>query len=1022
MSLSSLSINRPVLAMVMSILIVLFGIIGFMRLGVREFPSVDPPVITVSTVYTGANADVIETQITEPIEESVNRVEGIRSLSSVSRDGVSAVTVEFDLETDLETAANDIRDQVSQAIALLPQDADPPVVTKSDANSFPIILISLKSEGRNMLELTDYATNVLKERFQTITGVSDVQIWGGKKYAMRLWMNPDKLAAYGLTPIDVRNALARENVELPSGQIEGDNIELTVRTQGRMTEVEEFNNLIIKETGVRKVRFKDIGYAELGPENLKSVMKKDGVPTVGNAIIARQGSNNIEIANEVYKRMEQIKADLPEDVIVEIGFDTTDYIRASIREVQQTILIAFILVAVIIFTFLRDWRTTLIPVIVIPISIVGAFFVLYLMGYTINVLTMLGVVLAIGLVVDDAVVVLENIYAKIEAGTEPREAALEGSKEIFFAVIATTVALVAVFLPVIFLEGLTGRLFREFGVTIAAAVVISSFIALTLTPMLCGSILKRRESQSWFYVKTEDFFNSLANGYRSLLERFMPVRWMAFLIMLGSVGMIWGVSKQIPSELAPLEDRGWLMAFSTAPEGSTFEYMDQYMDELIQTIKDNVPERGSLFSLTSPSFGSIGAVNSGMSFLNLGNSKDRSRSQQEIADALYPEVSKLTTAQTFLNQPPTLGGPNLGLPVAIAIQAPDFEKLRTALPAFVAEASKDPAFAYVDIDLRFNRPELSLSINREKARSLGVSTQEIAQTLQVGFSGQRFGYFIRGSKQYQIIGQMERQYRNDPVDLQSVYVRNNDGIMIQLDNLVTLNEQVASPQRFRYNRFASATVSAVPAPGKTQGEGIVAMQAIADRVLDDSFATSLTGNSKEFAESSSSLIYAFMLAVLLIYLILSAQFESFRDPFIIMFTVPLALAGAVLSLWYFGHSLNIFSQIGIIMLIGLVSKNGILIVEFANQKKAQGLSKLDAIVEASAARFRPILMTSFSTVLGVLPIALAFGEGAGSRVSMGIAVIGGMVFSTFLTLLVIPAMYVYISEKEKTVSNVEAIL
>ena len=1021
MSLSSVSIRRPVLAMVMSILIVLFGLIGFSRLGVREFPSVDPPIITVSTIYTGANADVIETQITEPIEESVNRVEGIRSLSSVSRDGVSAVTVEFGLETNLETAANDIRDRVAQAIALLPQDADPPVVTKSDANSFPIILISLKSEGRNMMELTEYATNVLKERFQTINGVSDVQIWGGKKYAMRLWMNPDKLAAYGLTPIDVQNALNRENVELPSGQIEGDNIELTVRTLGRMSDPQQFNDLIIKETGVRKVRFRDIGYAELGPENLKSVMKKDGVPTVGNAIIARQGSNNIEIADEVYKRLEQIKKDLPEDVIVEVGFDMTDYIKASIREVQQTILIAFILVVVIIFTFLRDGRTTLIPVIVIPISIIGSFFVLFLMGYTINVLTMLGVVLAIGLVVDDAVVVLENIYAKIEAGMEPQSAALEGAKEIFFAVIATTVALVAVFLPVIFLEGLTGRLFREFGVTIAASVVISSFIALTLTPMLCGKILKYREKKSWFYEKTEDFFISLAQGYRSLLEKFMRLRALAFVIMLGAIAMIWGFGKMLPSELAPLEDRGWLMAFSTAPEGSTFEYMDQYMNDLVQTMKDEVPERGSLFSLTSPSFGSIGAVNSGMSFLNLKNPREDRRSQQEVAHALVPEISKLTAAQTFINQPPTLGGPNLGLPVALAIQAPNFEKLKEALPQFVAEAWQDPSFAFIDTDLRFNRPELSLSINREKARALGVSTQAIAQTLQVGYSGQRFGYFIRGSKQYQIIGQMERRFRNDPLDLQSLYVRNNEGRMIQLDNLVKLREEVAPPQRFRYNRFVSATVSAVPAPGKTQGEGIAAMQAIADRVLDSSFSTELTGNSKEFAESSSSLLYAFLLALVLIYLILSAQFESFRDPFIIMFTVPLALAGALFSLWYFGHSLNIFSQIGIIMLIGLVSKNGILIVEFANQKKAQGATKLDAIIEASSARFRPILMTSLSTVLGVLPIALALGEGAESRVSMGIAVIGGMIFSTILTLLVIPAMYAFISEKEKTVSNFEAV-
>lgn len=1019
MSLSSLSINRPVLATVMSVLIVLFGLIGFSRLGVREFPSVDPPIITVSTVYPGANSDIIESQITEPIEEVVNRVEGIKSITSVSRDGASAITIEFNLETDLEAAANDVRDKVSQSIERLPQDANPPIVIKSDADAFPVIMLNLKSNTRNLMELTEIASNVLKERFQTIQGVSDIQIWGEQKYAMRLWLDPDKLAAYGLTPLDIRNALRRENVELPSGQIEGNSTELTVRTLGRMTTAEQFNDLIIKDTGVRKVRFRDVGRAELGPENLRFVMRKDGVPTVGVAILARPGSNNIATVDEIYRRLEIAREGLPEDVEVETGFDMTTYIRASIREVQQTIVIAFILVVVIIFTFLRDWRTTIIPVIVIPISLIGAFFVLYLLGYTVNVLTMLGVVLAIGLVVDDAVVVLENIYAKIEAGMNPVEAGLKGSQEIFFAVIATTIALVSVFLPIIFLEGLIGRLFREFGVTIAASVIISSFVALTLTPMLSSRILKRKEKHSWFYRVTENFFNAMADGYRSGLEKFMQVKWVAFIIMALSIGYIFWQGEELPSELAPMEDRGWIMAFSTAPEGSTFEYMDQYMTELISTMKEKVPERRTVISLTSPSFGSIGAVNSGMSFMNLVERDQRERSQAQVANALAPEIRKLSHAQTFLNQPQTLGGPNLGLPVQVVLQTTDFEKLREFLPKMVNEAQNDPSFAYVDVDLRFNRPELRLTINRDKARSLGVSTEDIAQTLQLGFSGQRFGYFIKGSKQYQIIGQMERQYRNDPVDLKSVYVRNNAGQMIQMDNLVRVEESTAPPQRFRYNRYVSATISAIPAPGKTQGEGIEAMQAIADRVLDNSFTTALSGNSKELEESSSSLTYAFVLAIIFAFLILAAQFESFRDPLIIMFTVPLALAGAVAALVFLDQSLNIFSQIGIIMLIGLVTKNGILIVEFANQKKAAGLTKLEAIIEASTARFRPILMTSLSTILGVLPIALALGEGAESRMSMGIAVIGGMLFSTVLTLLVIPAIYMYVSEKEKAVSNVE---
>lgn len=1020
MSLSSLSIRRPVLATVMSIVIVLFGVIGFSSLGVREFPSVDPPIITVTTNYTGANAEVIESQITEPIESSVNRVEGIRSMTSVSRDGRSTVSVEFDLEVDLEAAANDVRDKVSQAVQNLPSDADPPIVTKADANSFPIIFLNIKSETRSLLELTDIAINVFKERFQTIPGVSDIQVWGSKRYAMRLWMDPDKLAAYSLTPLDVRNALVRENVELPSGRIEGENIELTVRTMGRLTTTEEFSNLIIRDTGGIKVYFKDIGRAELGPENLRTVLKRDGVPMVGNALVARPGSNNIAISDEFYRRLEQLKKDLPADISVAIGFDSTEYIRDSIKEVQQTIFIAFGLVVLIIFMFLRDWRTTIIPVVVIPISLIGSFFVLWIFGYTINVLTMLGVVLAIGLVVDDAVVVLENIYAKIERGTSPQQAAIEGSAEIFFAVIATTIALVAVFLPVIFLEGLTGRLFREFGVTISAAVIISSFVALTLTPMLSARILKRRERKNWLYRNTEFLFVSLAKGYQEMLTSFMRVRWVAFLIMALSIVLIYLVLPALPTELAPLEDRGAVRVIATAQEGATFEYMDRYMDELIDTITANVPERTGLISVTSPGFSASGSVNSGFGFMNLVPRSERDRSQGEIAGMLNGKVAGLTGGRSFVIQPATLGG-RFGYPVQYVIQAQSFEELKAILPKFMAAANQEPTFTFATVDLKFNKPEVSIGINREKARALGVNTQDIAQTLQLGLSGQRFGYFIRSGKQYQVIGQVDRQYRNDPFDLRSLYVRNTSNQMIQLDNLVNLDEQISPPQLYRYNRYVSATVSAGLIPGKTVGDGIAAMDKIADEVLDDSFSTALSGESKDFAESSSSLVYAFVLALILIYLVLAAQFESFVDPLIIMFTVPLALLGAMGALWFLDQSLNIFSQIGIIMLIGLVSKNGILIVEFANQRKAQGLDRMEAIMEASVARFRPILMTSLSTILGVLPIALAFGAGAESRVSMGIAVIGGMVFASILTLFVIPAIYSILSERSKDISNLEQV-
>ena len=1012
MSLSSVSIQRPVLSMVMSITIILFGLIGLNYLGIREYPSVDPPIITVSTDYVGANADIIESQITEPLEEAVNGIAGIRSITSVSNDGRSTLTVEFNLEVDLETAANDVRDKVSRSIGQLPPEADPPIVSKADANSDPIIFLNIQSNKRSLLELTSIAENVFKERLQTISGVSEIRIWGSKRYAMRLWINPDKLAAYNLTPLDVQNALRRENIELPSGRVEGNNTELTVRTQGRLVTPEDFNDLLLKEEGGRIVRFRDVGTAELGPENMRTVLKRDGVPMVGNAIIPQPGANNIEIADEFYRRLELIKKDLPEDIKLGIGFDITKFIRASIEEVNQTIYLAFGLVVLIIFLFLRDWRTTLIPVLVIPISLIGSFFIMYIAGFSINVLTLLGIVLAIGLVVDDAVVVLENIYAKIEAGMTPLKASLKGSQEIFFAVIATTVALVAVFLPVIFLQGLTGRLFREFGIVIAGAVIISSFVALTLTPMLSAKILKRRARHPFFYRLTEPFFVALTNGYRNGLNAFMKVRWLGPVIMVVAGLMIYFIGRELPSELAPMEDRSRIRAITRGPEGSTFEFMDEYMNQLVDTMKAGIPEREGIISVTSPGFGASTSVNSGFAFAILTDPKTRKRSQSQILNELTPKVQKLTGAVTFLAEEQSIGNRRSGLPVQFVLQAPNFAKLKETLPRFVEEVGKDPTFRFVDVDLKFNKPELNINIDRQKAKDLGVSVLDIAQTLQLGLSGQRFGYFIMDGKQYQVIGQVQRQDRNEPIDVRSLYVRSDEGKMIQLDNLIRLEERVTPPTLFRFNRFVSATVSAGLADGKTIGDGIEAMSAISKRVLPDGFYTELAGPSKDFAESSSSLLFAFTLAIILIYLVLAAQFESFVDPFIIMFTVPLALAGAVLSIWYFGHTLNIFSQIGIIMLIGLVAKNGILIVEFANQRKEQGLSRLEAIKDASVSRFRPILMTSLSTILGVLPIALALGAGSESRVSMGIAVIGGLVFATLLTLFVIPSIYSYLSSKE----------
>ena len=1020
MGLSSISIRRPVLATVMSIVIVIFGIIGLNFLGIREYPSVDPPIIHVSTTYVGANADVIESQITEPLEESINGIAGIRTLTSTSRDGRSGIRVEFDLGVDLEAAANDVRDRVSRVIRRLPADADPPVVSKADADSRPILLLNVSSDSRSLLELTDFADRIFKERLQTIPGVSQVAIWGAKHYSMRLWMDPLKLAAYGLTPLDVQVALTRENIELPSGRIEGNSTELTVRTLSRLETPEEFGDLIIREVNNAKIRFRDIGVAELGPENERTVLRRDGIPMVSTAVIPLPGSNHIEIADEFYRRLEQIQRDLPADIKTGIGFDTTQYIRNSINEVQQSIFIAFFLVVLIIFFFLRDWRTTIIPVIVIPISLIGAFFIMYVAGFSINVLTLLGIVLAIGLVVDDAIVVLENVYTKIENGLSPVQAGIQGSAEIFFAIIATTVALVAVFMPVIFLEGITGRLFREFGMVLAGSVIISSFVALTLTPMLSTRILKKREKHNWLYKVTEPFFINLSNAYRNSLNSFMKRRWMAFIIIIISLIMIGGIITLIPSELAPLEDRSGMQITATAPEGTTFDYMDRYMTELTELIQREVPETEALVTITSPGWGASGSVNSGFARVRLVEPTERNRSQQEIAASLSESVKALSAARVFVAQDQSIGGQGGGLPVQYVIQAPNFETLRDIVPLFMEEVNASPVFQFADLNLRFNKPEISISIDRVKARNLGVSAMDIAQTLSLAFSGQRFGYFVMNGKQYQVIGQMNRESRNKPLDLKSLYVRNNRGEMIQLDNVVSLREETNPPQLYRYNRFVSATVSANPQPGVTIGQGIQEMDRIAGKVLDERFSTALAGPSKDFEESSSSLVFAFVFALILIYLVLAAQFESFRDPLIIMFTVPLALAGAILTTWYFENTMNIFSQIGMIMLIGLVAKNGILIVEFANQRKAQGLQKMEAIKDAAVARFRPILMTSLSTVLGVTPIALALGAGAESRTSMGTAIIGGLLFATILTLYVIPAVYSYVSEKSKDVSNVEA--
>jgi multidrug efflux pump len=1015
MNFSAIFIKRPVLTIVVNVTIILFGYIGYSFLGVREYPSIDPAIVSVRTNYAGANPDIIESQITEPLEKSINSIDGIRNITSSSNQGSSNITIEFELEKNLEEAANDVRDKVSQALRSLPQDIDaPPVVSKADADSEPIITLTIQSETRDNLALSDYAENVIGERLQTIPGVSSVQIWGQQRYAMRLWFDPTKLSAYGVTVSDVRSALTAQNVELPSGKIVGKNTELTVKTVGNLSTEKEFDNIIIKSDNERVVKFSDIGYAKLQAENLETKMVSAGKQLVGVAIIPQPGTNYIDIANDFYKLLDQLQEDIPEDIILNVAADNTTFIKNSVIEVAETLLISIILVTLIIYFFFRDWGIALRPLLDIPVSLIATFFVMYLFGFSINVLTLLAIVLATGLVVDDGIVVTENIFKKVEEGMSPIEAALKGSKEIFFAVISISITLAAVFLPVIFLQGFVGRLFREFGVVIASAVLVSAFVSLTLTPMLNAYLIKGTgHEKSKFYIWTEPFFVKMNTGYAYILSKFMRAKWISFPILAVCFIIIGIIFSSIKKETAPYDDRSNVNMNITGPEGATFEYMDRYMQELDKLVYDSVPENKISLVMTSPSFGS-GSVNNGRVRMTLADPGERTRSQDQIANELTKWTKQYDGIKTSVSQRPTISvNRRGGLPVQYIIQAQNFDKLREKVPAFMDEINNDPTFSVTDINLKFNKPELHVSIDRAKAQSMGISVLDISQTLQMSLSGQRFGYFIKDGKQYQVIGQIEDDRRSTPFDLTSIFVKNSQGNLVQLDNLVQLQEESSPPQLYHNNRYMSATVSAGLAPGMSMSDGIAAMDRARSKVLDETFTTDLSGESRDFVESSSNTMFAFGLALLLIYLILAAQFESFLDPFIIILTVPMAVAGALISLWIFGQTWNIFSQIGTIMLIGLVTKNGILIVEFANQLREEGMPKFEAIMHSAESRLRPILMTSLAIALGALPIAMSFGAAATSRIGMGVVIVGGTIFSLILTLFVIPAIYLMWSRAKK---------
>lgn len=1021
MSISSLSIKKPVLAGVFSLLIVILGIVGWKQLGIREFPLTEPPVISVVTFYPGASPDVIASKLTRPMEESIAEANGIRTISSESREQVSVISIEFNREMDIEDALNDVRDKVSKARKQLPADVDPPIVQKASSPDNLVAFLEVESDTKDIKEVSHIASTVIKDRVQSIPGINNVAIVGEHKYAMRLRFDPIKLAAHKLTPEDIRQALLRENIDVPSGRVEGNNSELSIRTLGRLTTQTDFEEMIVKQTENSVVRLKDIGSAELGEMNERTaIINETGNLNrvgIGVAIQIQRGANAIEVVDEFYKRLEQLRKDIPSEYRLIVGFDFTQSVRESIKEVEETLFIAFGLVVIIIFLFLRDWRSTIIPVIAIPVSILSAFFIMYVSGFSINVLTLLGLVLAIGLVVDDAIVVLENIYKKIEEGMPPIQAAFKGSKEIYFAVISTTITLAAVFLPIVFMGGISGQLFKEFAIVVSGSVLVSAFVALTLTPMLSAYFLKKKQGPGWFYRVTEPFFVRMNNGYARLLTAFMRARWLAWIFLIVTTGLIYFVGKKLPSELAPVEDRSNMSLIAIAPEGVSFDYMKKNMIEVGKYVNDSTDGLYQTYSMVAISFIPAPApVNVAVQSIYLKDPKERKASIQDLYNQYGAASANFRGFLLFPYLPPTIGSRyGGGMPVQFVLQTQDLDTLTAALPKFLNAVRQSKKLMFADADLKINKPEIKINIDRQKAALMGVSIEEVARTLQLSLSGLRYAYFLRNDRQYEVIGQMNRELRNDITDLNSIYVRSNNGQLIPLNNLITTEEAVSPAAIYRYDQFTSATVSAAPAPGVSLAEGIEEIERIKTEVLGENFKTSLAGQSRDYRESQGNIAFTLILALVIIYMILAAQFESLRDPLIIMLTVPMAVTGAILSLSWFGQSLNVFSQIGIITLVGLITKNGILIVEFANHLKDTGLSKFDAAIQAAEQRFRPILMTSLAMIFGALPIALT----ANSRQSLGIVIAGGLVFSGILTLFIIPAVYSYLSSSKRRKEAIE---
>jgi multidrug efflux pump len=1005
MKLSVISIQRPVLATVFSLVIILFGIISFTQLPVREYPDIDPPIISIITLYRGASSSVVETEITDVLEEQFATLEGVKTITSSSTEGGSVITIEFELKRDVNEAANDVRDRVSRIRGTLPTEIEDPVISKVDANAQAIVWLGLSSTKHSGLELTEFADLVLKERIQRLPGVGSVILGGARRYAMRVWLDPFRLAAHQLTTQDIEAAIRSENAEIPGGRVEGERREFSVRTRGELSTPEGFGAIIVSQKGNDYVRLRDVADVKVGAEDERTIARWNGEPAIGLGIVKQSKASTVDVAAEIRAALVELDELLPEGMKLDVAYDSSVFINESILQVRETLLIALGLVVLVVLAFLKSFRATIIPTLAIPISIIGSLAAVYFAGFTINILTLLGLVLSIGLVVDDAIVVLENIFRHMEMGKSRWQAAMDGSKEIGFAVVSTTIALVAVFVPLAFLSGNVGRLFNEFGIAVAVAVLISGFVALTLTPMLSSKMLKplHGTGKGWASRSFDFFFDALNRIYDRFLRSALRHRMIILLTGLVLFLAAYFIFILLPSELVPIEDRGIAFGIVIAPEGATLEYTDSYVRQ-IESIILPLPERNGLFTATGLSFGGPGSVTNSFMFLNLKPRGERDKSQQQIVQELFPKLFSIPGVLAFVINPPSLGARFSTSPVEYVLQGENYKDLNSAVGILMGEAMKLGYLINIDTDLKLNKPQLDIHIDRERASALGLSVTDIGSTLETFLGGRVVTDFKRGTKQYDVILQLKPAARSTPDAIQNIYLRGNSGL-VPLANVVTVDNTVAPKELNHYNRIRSATITASLVPGVTIGQALDDLDRIANEKLPPGIKREYAGQSLEYKTSSSALYFMFLLAIIFIYLVLSAQFESFIHPFTILLSVPLAVFGALLTLYVFRESLNIYSQIGLIMLIGLVTKNGILIVEFANQQRAQGLSIIDAAVKAATIRLRPILMTSFATIFGILPIAIGLGAGAESRRPLGLVVVGGMLFSTFLTLIIIPVVY-----------------